>query len=95
MASDRTTDHQTDAATGLPLDFDQLMDDDEINRRVAAGELTGQQAAELLQAAARRRVAEQGPAEDTDADGLITQGGFGSGQGMGTQRTGQGPSGEV
>jgi hypothetical protein len=56
---------------------------------VENGELTGEQAAEQLQQAARRRVAEEGPALDTDQDGTITEGGFGSGQGMGTQRTGQ------
>ena len=73
MEDDRPFDPQTDQTTGLPLDFDDLMDDDEIERRVAAGEITNQQADELLQAAARRRVAEHGPAEDTDADGLITR----------------------
>ena len=56
---------------------------------VESGELTGTQAADELQQAARRRVAEEGPALDTDSDGTITTGGFGSGQGMGTQRTGQ------
>ena len=56
---------------------------------VEAGELTGAQAAEQLQQAARRQVAEEGPALDTDADGTITTGGFGSGQGMEPQRTGQ------
>ena len=56
---------------------------------VETGDLTGDQAAEQLQQAARRRVAEEGPALDTDADGTITTGGFGSGQGMQKQRTGQ------
>lgn len=56
---------------------------------VQSGELTGDQAAEELQQAARRRVAELGPALDTDSDGTITSGGFGSGQGMQKQRTGQ------
>ena len=56
---------------------------------VERGDLTGDQAAAEIQQAARRRVAEEGPALDTDSDGTITTGGFGSGQGMGTQRTGQ------
>ena len=56
---------------------------------VQTGELTGDQAAEELQQAARRQVAEQGPTLDTDSDGTITSGGFGSGQGMEKQRTGQ------
>ena len=56
---------------------------------VQSGELTGDQAAEQLQQAARRLVAEEGPTLDTDAEGTITTGGFGSGQGMQKQRTGQ------
>ena len=56
---------------------------------VENGDLTGDQAAKQLQQAARRRVAEEGPALDTNQDGIISEGGFGSGQGMGTQRTGQ------
>ena len=60
-----------------------------IEDAVRSGEITGHQAAERLQQAARRQVAEQGPTEDTDADGTITMGGHGSGQGMEKQRTGQ------
>ena len=56
---------------------------------VERGDLTGEQAATEIQQAARRRVAEEGPALDTDSDGTITPGGFGSGQGMEKQRTGQ------
>jgi hypothetical protein len=56
---------------------------------VQSGELTTDQAAEQLQQAARRHVAEEGPALDTDSDGIITTGGPGSGQGMEKQRTGQ------
>jgi hypothetical protein len=55
---------------------------------VETGELTGDQAAEQLQQAARRQVAEEGPTLDTDSDGTITGGGFGSGQGMEKTRTG-------
>lgn len=57
--------------------------------QVQSGELTSDEATEKLQQAARRKVAEEGPALDTDEDGTITQGGFGSGRGMGNQRTGQ------
>lgn len=49
---------------------------------VQSGDVTGDEAADQLQQAARRRVAEEGPALDTDSDGTITSGGFGSGQGM-------------
>jgi len=61
----------------------------ELDEQMRAGEITGAQAAEQLQEAARRQTAEHGPGSDTDADGLITTGGKGSGQGMEKQRTGQ------
>ena len=73
-------------------DIDELLASNELEEAVAAGEITGAQAAERLQQAERRRAAEEGPATDTDADGLITTGGFGSGQGMAKQQTGQGPN---
>jgi hypothetical protein len=76
-----------DIETGLPIDFDTLTASNELDRRVQAGEITGEQAAELIQQAARRRVAENGPALDTDEEGRITMGGFGSGQGMAKQST--------
>lgn len=60
-----------------------------IGEAMRRGDITGEQAAEQLRQAARRQIAEHGPTEDTDGDGTITEGGFGSGQGMGTQRTGQ------
>jgi hypothetical protein len=56
---------------------------------VQSGELTTEEAATRLQQAARRQAAEEGPTLDTDEDGTITSGGFGSGQGMEKQRTGQ------
>ncbi len=59
---------------------------------VAAGRMTPEEATRLLQQANRRDAAENGPTLDTDADGTITSGGFGSGQGMGNQRTGQNPT---
>lgn len=89
---DQNLDSVGDLITGLPLDYDELMESRQLDRLVAAGRLTGDQAADLLAAAARRKVAEQGPSMDTDEEGRITTGGFGSGQGMGSQRTGQGPS---
>jgi hypothetical protein len=82
----------TDLATGLPLDRDELLASGELERRIQSGELTTEQAAEILQAAERRHAAEHGPDLDTNEEGIITTGGFGSAQGMGNQRTGQGAS---
>lgn len=67
-----------------------LLESGDLEDAVERGEITGQQAADKLQQAARRQVAEHGPVEDTDAEGTITTGGHGSGQGMEKQRTGQG-----
>ena len=61
----------------------------ELEEQMLAGDISGPQAAEQLQQAARRQIAEHGPGSDTDADGLITLGGKGSGQGMQKQQTGQ------
>ena len=66
-------------AAGLP--------DHDLDDAVRAGEISADQAAEQLQQAARRHATEQGPVVDTDADGLITIGGFGSGRGMEKPRT--------
>ena len=76
-----------DPETGLPLDFDRLATSAELEARVRSGEITGEQAAELLQQAARRKTAEHGPTLDTDEEGRITTGGFGAGQGMAKQST--------
>ena len=70
--------------TGMPVDFDTLVASTDLDRRVQAGEITGEQAAELIQQAARRHVAENGPTLDTDEEGRITTGGFGSGHRQGT-----------
>lgn len=70
-------------------DADELVESRALDDAVERGELSSVQAADLLQQAARRRTAEEGPAIDTDSDGTITTGGFGSGQGMEPQRTGQ------
>lgn len=80
IADDPTT--TRDPETGLPLDFDQLATSADLEERVRTGEITGEQAAELLQQAARRETAEHGPVLDTDEEGRITTGGFGAGQGM-------------
>lgn len=61
----------------------------DVETAVQSGDLTTDQAAEQIQQAARRQVAEHGPTLDTDSDGTITTGGHGSGQGMEKQRTGQ------
>lgn len=64
----------------------------DFSEEIAAGRMTEREASERMQAAARRRAAEHGPASDTDGEGLITRGGFGSGQGMEKQRAGGQPS---
>lgn len=85
----------TDLDTGLPLDRDLLLSNHELERRVQAGQISTEQAAEVLQAADRRHTAEYGPDLDTNEEGVITTGGFGSRQGMGNQHARQGPSGVV
>ena len=73
-------DNRKERASGSPdADTD---DTSRIVEDVQQGELTGAEAAEKLQEAARRRAAEEGPELDTNEDGTITRGGFGSGQGM-------------
>jgi hypothetical protein len=79
-----------DLETGLPLDRDQLLDSNELERKVESGEISRQEADDLLQAAARRHAAEHGPDLDTDEEGRITLGGFGSEQGMSSQSTATG-----
>jgi hypothetical protein len=69
--------------------FFQEFEPEEIEAKLKAGELTGDEAARLLQQAARRKAATGGPELDTDEEGRITLGGFGSEQGMEKQRTGQ------
>ena len=76
-----------DPETGLPVDFERLLTSDELDKKIRAGEITNEQAAELLQQAARRQSAEEGPALDTDEEGRITTGGFGAGQGMARHST--------
>jgi hypothetical protein len=86
-------DTAVDLQTGLPLDRDELLRTGELDRLVQAGEISTEQAAEIMQAAQRRHTAEHGPDLDTDEEGRVTSGGFGSGQGMGKNRTQQDPGG--
>jgi hypothetical protein len=82
-----------DKATGESgHSYDQFFEEiepEEIEAKLKAGELTTDEAAKLLQQAARRQAATEGPELDTDEEGRITLGGFGSEQGMEKQRTGQ------
>jgi len=88
--SDRSNDTTRDLETGLPLDRDQLLDGDELERKVASGEISREEADQVLQAAARRHTAEHGPDLDTDAEGRVTEGGFGARQGMASESTATG-----
>lgn len=88
MSEQNAHDVNVDLETGLPLDRDALLASGDLDRLVQEGELSTEQAAEILQAAQRRHTAEHGPDLDTDEEGRITTGGFGSGQGMEKTRTG-------
>lgn len=70
------------------LGLDELPEAEDLRRRLDSGELTPSEANEALQAAARRHAAEHGPDLDTDEEGRITAGGFGSEQGMAEHSTG-------
>lgn len=66
------------------------LNQDELRRTLAEGEVTLEEIDDDLQAEARRAAAERRPDDLPPADHL-TAGGFGSGQGMGKTRTGDGP----
>lgn len=68
-------------ATDLP--------EDELEERVAQGETTFQEVSEEVQEGARREAADRDEVPDDTVRHQV--GGFGSGQGMGTERTGQEP----
>ena len=70
-----------------PLDD---LNQQELREAVAKGDVTMDEVDTELQQSARREAAERNPDELPPADHL-TAGGFGSGQGMGTERTGQDP----
>ncbi len=75
----------------MPRDDERLesVSEEEMEEEIEAGEATSQELDELLQERLRREAAERSDLPDpTDR---ITVGGFGSGQGMGTERTGQEP----
>ncbi len=74
-----------DIETGDALDFDPLDGNHDLEAQVRAGELTRAQADELLQAAERRQTAEHGADLGDDPGATITEGGFGSDQGMASQ----------
>ncbi len=63
---------------------------EELRQKLASGETTLDEVDQALQQAARRQAAERDP-EDLPANDQVSAGGFGSGQGMGSQRTGQDP----
>ncbi|HWV36331.1 MAG TPA: hypothetical protein VNZ55_11910 [Thermomicrobiales bacterium] len=76
-----------DPQTGLSLDMDEAELGAELEKRVESGEITREHADELLQTAARREIAENGPDRLPDEGGTVTEGGFGSGQGMASEST--------
>lgn len=82
---DRTAYRPSDAVDEVTADY---LPGEELEQAVQRGEITREQANEQLQAAARRHVAEHGPDLDTDEEGHITTGGFGTGQGMASHSTG-------
>ncbi len=61
---------------------------DELVEKVESGEVSTVEASDHLQSEARRHAAEHGPDLDTDEDGTISRGGFGSGQGMASHSAG-------
>ena len=88
---DRSRDHEIELADEAIERADVRADylpGQELVEAVQHGEITTVEASEELQAAARRHAAEHGPDLDTDEDGQITTGGFGSGQGMGKHSSG-------
>ena len=84
--NDREASLSSDAVVGeIRLDY---LPGEELERAVERGEITRDEANERLQTDARRHTAEQGPDLDTDEEGQITTGGFGSGQGMASHSAG-------
>lgn len=75
------------------MDREQLLtlSDAELDQLVAEGRITRQQADEITQIRARRAAAERDPEELLDPTARKTAGGFGSGQGMGIETTGDEP----
>ena len=67
------------------------LSNEEIERLIAEGRISREEADRALQEAARQDAATRDPDELPDDTERHTTGGFGSGQGMGTDRTGVGP----
>ena len=67
MKEDRKAFVDRDTITGLKPDFDPLHGDPDLEERVRSGELTREQADELLQSAARRHTAEHGAGQGMDS----------------------------
>lgn len=76
-----------DPETDLNLDSNEVFAGDVLQKRINSGEITEEQADELMQKASRRDIAEHGPDRLPDEGGTATEGGFGSGQGMGSEST--------
>lgn len=72
------------------IQFDELSSN-EIEQLIADGKVTREEVDERLQEAARREAAERSSDDLPDDTERTTAGGFGSGQGMGRERTGTGP----
>ena len=89
MDRDRNRDHEIeladDAVGEIRADY---LPGEELVHAVERGEITSDEANEELQAAARRHAAEHGPDLDTDEEGWVSTGGFGSGQGMARHSSG-------
>ncbi len=87
MANESNDHVNRDPETDLNLDSDQVFAGDALQKRINSGEITEEQADELMQKVARRDSAEHGPDRLPDEGGTATEGGFGSGQGMGSEST--------
>ncbi len=83
-----SNDHRNrDPERDIDLDADQVFEGDTLQKRINSGELTENQADQLMQKSARRDAAEHDPDRLPDEGGTATEGGFGSGQGMGSEST--------
>lgn len=74
-----------DPNTGIDLDSDEVFEGDGLEKRISAGEITQEQADQLMQEASRRDIAEHGPDRLPDEGGTATEGGFGSDGSMNSQ----------
>ena len=93
MANESNDHVNRDPETDLNLDSDEVFEGDALQKRINSGEITEEQADELMQKVARRDIAEHGPDRLSDEGGTATEGGFGSSQGMGSESTKHGHKG--